>query len=276
MCSSSTLPFAADPVTTTFSVWFTDYATPFCVSLSVPSSVKLLVSFFSCEIFASSHSLGLTALLISSACHYVPHPMYYRNILTHRIIICRNYIMKVELLVFGITAFFIANTYHEGRYVTILKSWKKYYHMIGIGFAGLSAYLFLKKYPNDTGSLLTSAAGVARYLPVDKESADMLTPLINMTKQSITSSSCSVDNNPQTQRMLNSGKTGTKRSVSETKKKYVAAQQGWKCGHCQRQLPGWFEVDHKVRLDCGGSNHVDNLIALCRDCHGKKTALENL
>lgn len=68
----------------------------------------------------------------------------------------------------------------------------------------------------------------------------------------------------------------TKRSVSETKKKYVAAQQGWKCGNCQRQLPAWFEVDHKVRLEHGGSNHIDNLVALCRDCHGEKTAIENL
>ena len=80
----------------------------------------------------------------------------------------------------------------------------------------------------------------------------------------------------QINRMMESGKTGTKRCVSETKKKFVASQQSWNCGHCQRQLPAWFEVDHKIRLDNGGSNHVDNLVALCRDCHGKKTAMENL
>ena len=48
--------------------------------------------------------------------------------------------MKTELLVIIITGFFIANTYYDGKYITILKSWKKYYQMIGIGFAGLSAY----------------------------------------------------------------------------------------------------------------------------------------
>jgi 5-methylcytosine-specific restriction endonuclease McrA len=80
---------------------------------------------------------------------------------------------------------------------------------------------------------------------------------------------------------MSSGKTTgtgvgpTKRSVSESKKKFVAAEQGWKCGECKRQLPGWFEVDHKIRLEYGGSNAVDNLVALCRDCHGKKTAFEN-
>jgi hypothetical protein len=72
------------------------------------------------------------------------------------------------------------------------------------------------------------------------------------------------------------GTKATKRSVSETKKKFVAAQQNWHCGKCQKQLPAWFEVDHKVRLEYGGSNHIDNLVALCRDCHGEKTAIENL
>ena len=68
----------------------------------------------------------------------------------------------------------------------------------------------------------------------------------------------------------------TKRSVSETKKKYVASIQNWKCDSCKEGLTAWFEVDHKIRLDSGGSNHVNNLVALCRNCHGKKTALENL
>jgi 5-methylcytosine-specific restriction endonuclease McrA len=75
---------------------------------------------------------------------------------------------------------------------------------------------------------------------------------------------------------MNSGKKSTKRCVSETKKKFVAAQQNWKCGKCTKQLPAWFEVDHKIRLEYGGSNHIDNLVALCRDCHGEKTAIENL
>ena len=69
---------------------------------------------------------------------------------------------------------------------------------------------------------------------------------------------------------------GTKRSVGETKKKYVASKQSWKCGDCQEELTAWFEVDHTVRLEDGGGNDVDNLVALCRNCHGKKTAFENM
>jgi 5-methylcytosine-specific restriction endonuclease McrA len=78
------------------------------------------------------------------------------------------------------------------------------------------------------------------------------------------------------QRIMDSGKKSTKRSVSETKKKFVASRQNWKCGDCGEQLNAWFEVDHKTRLEYGGSNHVDNLLALCRECHGKKTTIENL
>jgi 5-methylcytosine-specific restriction endonuclease McrA len=85
---------------------------------------------------------------------------------------------------------------------------------------------------------------------------------------------------PQEKKLMTSGASDsgkkTKRSVSETKKKFVAARQGWKCGDCQDQLNAWFEVDHKIRLEYGGSNHIDNLVALCRDCHGEKTAMENL
>ena len=67
-----------------------------------------------------------------------------------------------------------------------------------------------------------------------------------------------------------------KRSVSETKKKFVASQQQWKCGNCKNQLNHTFEIDHKIRLEYGGTNDINNLIALCRNCHGEKTARENM
>ena len=195
--------------------------------------------------------------------------------------------MKFELLIFGATAFFIVNTYYDGKYVQIMKSWKKYYQMISIGFVGLSAYLFIKKYPGHSRSLFTHANGIIKYLPIDKDATNLL---FDLTDKGQMFSQPPNNYTVQQNRVMNSGYnnnvgqvTGqagpakaTKRSVSETKKKFVAAEQGWKCGACKQQLPAWFEVDHKIRLDNGGSNHVDNLVALCRDCHGKKTAFENL
>ena len=195
--------------------------------------------------------------------------------------------MKFELLIFGTTAFFIVNTYYDGKYVQIMKSWKKYYQMISIGFVGLSAYLFIKKYPGHSRSLFTHANGIIKYLPIDKDATNLL---FDLTDKGQMFSQPMNDFTLQQNRVMNSGYNNhnvgqasvtapvkaTKRSVSETKKKFVAAEQGWKCGACKQQLPAWFEVDHKIRLDNGGSNHVDNLVALCRDCHGKKTAFENL
>ena len=53
--------------------------------------------------------------------------------------------MKIELLIVTITIFFIVNTYYDGKYVQMLKSWKKYYQMAGIAFAEISAYAYMKK-----------------------------------------------------------------------------------------------------------------------------------
>jgi len=35
-------------------------------------------------------------------------------------------------------------------------------------------------------------------------------------------------------------------------------------------------VDHIVALENGGDNNMNNLQALCRNCHGKKTMGDNM
>lgn len=67
-----------------------------------------------------------------------------------------------------------------------------------------------------------------------------------------------------------------KRNVSSLTKKMVASNQEWKCGSCNQTLDYTYEIDHHIPLFKGGSNEVSNLIALCRNCHGKKTLLENI
>jgi hypothetical protein len=194
--------------------------------------------------------------------------------------------MKYGLIIFLIVAFLIANIYHDGKYIKLIKSWKKYYQMALVAFLGLSLFVFLKKHPKDGQNMMKHAAQIVKYIPIDRDSADFISPLLNFgtnnpfaqnNAQQANASNISYGSNipPQQKRMMRSGVGSTKRSVSETKKKFVAAAQSWKCGKCKKQLPAWFEVDHKQSLAHGGSNHVDNLVALCRDCHGEKTALEN-
>lgn len=72
------------------------------------------------------------------------------------------------------------------------------------------------------------------------------------------------------------GKPKHGRQVTQLMKKKIAAQQQWKCGHCTTILDASYEVDHILALYKGGSNSEANLIALCRNCHGKKTVNERL
>lgn len=67
-----------------------------------------------------------------------------------------------------------------------------------------------------------------------------------------------------------------KRNVSESMKKMVAANQQWHCGLCHRLLDETYEVDHIVPLYKGGSNQMDNLMALDPICHRKKTNADRL
>ena len=167
--------------------------------------------------------------------------------------------------------------------------------MATFAFVGLSIYLFAKKNPDQSRSMFMHANDIIKYMPVSKDTADVLSPFLDFTNKTSLfrgggggggggvglgsgggGGGPGKGLNQKQNKVLTSGKTSTKRCVSETKKKFVAAQQGWKCGHCSRQLPAWYEVDHIMRLEHGGTNHIDNLVALCRDCHGKKSAIENL
>ena len=52
------------------------------------------------------------------------------------------------------------NTYNDGKYVEILKSWKKYYIMAGYLFMGMSILYYIKKNPEDGLKLVSSGSGL--------------------------------------------------------------------------------------------------------------------
>lgn len=198
--------------------------------------------------------------------------------------------MNLELIIIATTIILISNVYYDGYIITTIKSYKKHGVMVLYGIAGFCLYLLVKQNPYKSRELLNQASNVVKYMPIDRESSQLLAPVFNLTQSSFLHNQNPSSNNYaqqmytpqsnmqeyQTSKILSSGKKATKRSVSETKKKWVASNQDWKCGECVKKLPAWYEVDHKVRLEYGGTNHVDNLVALCRDCHGRKTASENL
>lgn len=209
--------------------------------------------------------------------------------------------MRIEIMIMLVTGFLIANVYTDGKYWKLLQTNQKYYKMAGIAVGGLMMYVLFKKFPSKAQDIIRGSNEYIKYLPIDRETTSMLSPILDFTaKQNlyndtddlmfpVTSTAAappgSIDRLARSGGGSAGGSAGggaaggskaTKRSVSETKKKFVASSQNWKCGDCGEQLSAWFEVDHKVRLEYGGSNHIDNLVALCRECHGRKTTMENL
>jgi len=180
----------------------------------------------------------------------------------------------------------MANIYTDGKYMKIMLSWKKYYQMAGVAIGALVLYYLFKKNPFYAKEVISASNEYIKYLPIDKNTSNMISPILDFTSKH--SFGGDADSRhpviPMSQPRIihaenvisQSGKKATKRSVSETKKKFIASRQNWKCGDCQKQLNAWFEVDHIKRLEYGGDNHIDNLVALCRECHGKKTTIENL
>ena len=173
--------------------------------------------------------------------------------------------MNINLIILLITGGLLYNTYHDNFFVKNFNVHKKYYKMIGIVVIGLGFYSMSGKGPLNNLDTLTAVNNFVSVIPMDKNAKDIFKPLgfADPMSRSI-------------QRIQNSGKNSNKRSVSEVKKKLIASNQGWKCGKCQQQLSAWFEVDHTQRLDRGGTNDISNLVALCRNCHGEKTFMENI
>ena len=168
--------------------------------------------------------------------------------------------MNISFMIIIVTAGLLYNTYHDNFFVKSFQVYQKYYKMALIGVLGLGFYLMTIRNPSQSVSALNALNQYVNVMPIDKNAKGMMGPLLN---------------SPAVNRLMQPSKT-SKRSVSETKKKFIASNQNWKCGECKEMLKAWFEVDHIQRLDQGGSNDISNLVALCRNCHGKKTSMENI
>lgn len=198
--------------------------------------------------------------------------------------------MRIEILLFIIVSVVVANIYTEGKMIKKLMTYKKYYQMAGIIVGAFVLYWIIKRNPSGAREMVYSTNEYIKYLPVDRRiSANFIEPLINFTKDS------SFQDDGYNQSILSFGngqikgggnrskpldspseKIKYKRSVSESKKKFIASKQSWRCATCNEILQATYEIDHKIRLEYGGSNEMDNLQALCRNCHGMKTMTEAL
>lgn len=187
--------------------------------------------------------------------------------------------MRIEIPLFIAAAVVIGNIYTDGKVLKKIMDWKKYFQMGGVLVVFFMLYYLIRKNPNDTDQILLHSHEYLKYLPLDKNSNDILRPILDFSSK-YSGGNRPIINVPMTnanERRTQIGGTPrvfTKRAVSESKKKFVSARQGWKCHHCKQQLSAFYEVDHVVPLYKGGSNDVNNLVSLCRECHAKKTAMD--
>jgi len=65
-----------------------------------------------------------------------------------------------------------------------------------------------------------------------------------------------------------------KKINKETRKRIADSQQNT-CGECKLPLSPYYQIDHIIGLQFGGTNDESNLMALCCECHCIKSIKEN-
>lgn len=73
----------------------------------------------------------------------------------------------------------------------------------------------------------------------------------------------------------NSQKSVKRKKINKELRNQIANKQQNKCGECKTALSSFFELDHIIGLQFGGTDEESNLNALCRECHGIKSITEN-
>lgn len=179
--------------------------------------------------------------------------------------------MRLELWFFLATVFVLGNVYHDGGWLRLVLSHKKYIQMAAIAAAAYSLYWIFRSSPR--ASAAATAAACLR--GIDPEIGGQLGPLLDRFGGAADPAADSSSLRDRPALAAGGGVRLHRRSLGEAKKKAVAARQGWKCGHCHQMLAASYEIDHVHRLEWGGSNDAANLVALCRNCHGEKTSQEN-
>jgi 5-methylcytosine-specific restriction endonuclease McrA len=66
-----------------------------------------------------------------------------------------------------------------------------------------------------------------------------------------------------------------RRKINKTVRQEIINSQNNKCNECHNELSPYYQIDHVIALQFGGTDERNNLVALCCECHAKKSAIEN-
>ena len=198
--------------------------------------------------------------------------------------------MRLELWLLLIAGIIIANIYYDGKLFRMAFIYKKYVQIAAVVIFFFVLYFLFKKTPHHAKNMIYNCNSYLKYVPVDNKTKSFLEPMLQMSNMyhegagGNEGGSTTVDSTSSPTLMYGSGNGNGngngnlkhKRNVSETKKKLVSSNQGWKCGKCKNALTAFYEVDHIIPLYRGGTNEINNLVSLCRECHAAKTAMDRL
>lgn len=208
--------------------------------------------------------------------------------------------MRLEIVLILATAAIVWNMYTDGKFVKTLFKYTKYYRMAGVVLGAMFLYYLIYKNPLKAKDMIIASNEYIKSggIGIDRTTGRWLSPILDFTagggsrSNTAQTPATAVPRPASVQQyysgaigperryeQLQSGQRGAervKRSVSETKKKFVASRQQWKCLECQQTLPGTFQVDHIIPLENHGTNDIQNLRALCPNCHAAKTAFDHL
>lgn len=175
-----------------------------------------------------------------------------------------------EYLVLVFAAAVALNTYYDNRlFRSVYDKYRKYFHVGVILLVGVVVFYSLTLQPLKWQLMVEKADP---YLPDDMRRA--IHPVLDFTHRHFAQQvrDASLVRDAPLQGLA--ARQKVIRNVSERTKKLVAGGQQWTCAICRNLLPATYEVDHIVRLEYGGSNDMENLQALCPNCHRYKTMTE--
>jgi hypothetical protein len=144
----------------------------------------------------------------------------------------------------------------------------------------LTVYYILKYNPAKAKQIICSSDEYLKYMPIDKTQVVLFLLYWISPKQKwgeLEGENRTVLGFDTTASHHRRGRTQTTPRLNgrcPKRRKVRGVRQQWHCGNCNNILN--HEIDHIISLNNGGSNHVDNLVALCPACHREKTAMENM
>lgn len=65
-----------------------------------------------------------------------------------------------------------------------------------------------------------------------------------------------------------------RRKINEKTRQEICTKQNRQCKTCEKSFDKYFHIDHIVAIRFGGTDCIENLQALCAECHNNKSIAE--